>query len=957
MISRQAQTLNQALLAAIERYADRPCFWTKQEGQFRATSYCDFGDRAFRLANFLRRQGVLPGERVAIIANNSVEWMMTYVACLLVGGIIVPLRIFLPPKILCSRLKDCGACLAVIQGKRQVDMIAAAEEALPELKTVLMLEDQPAELRLDLRWLAPVLNQPLAPDEQAYIQAQAEAVEAETVAAIYYIDGEMAKSGGAIFTQAQRLAAIQLMASWFPLTEDDLAFTTPLPFSYPPNLNASLHYFLAGVANALAESDRTSFEDLQQISPTVTLTNPYAFEYIYQQVITELNRLPEPNPEIFQWALAIGREYRNAGPAAPTELYEEYVRADLTFFNQVRGMIGGRLRRFYSVGAPLPPEGAEFAEIVGLMPLDIYSLTEAGGFPAATRPGAARPGSCGQVAPGFQIRIADDQEVLVKGPTVTCRYWRRSSEDEPALDPEGWLHTGDLGYLDQDGYLYLTGRKYAAIALSSGRKIIPAAIEKLLLASPFIAQAAVFGEGRLYVSALIVPNLEAIAAQLQHQAGDLAEPALPGLDDSFLFQAHVALMINDVVQAVNSQLDGWEQVEQYTILERPFTGIRGELTDSNKLNRDVIAEQYSAQIEVMYPQTMQRVKKAITQLQLAPERLRQLLEKENILDAWLADAGIEFLFQLARQKQIDAISMVHLCDAAATIAQMKKETHALSTAFIVGDLTRIGHVLPESEIQLRDHVHIRRARQLVVTLAQIVDGMLLGYVVDKYGYLRDIRKLDIPPAEPENFLLGPQFRRHAFISELCEAVVFFVPKGGRQVRVFADGQLIGRYANGNWLAESIPRIDEILTDLVTQQKYDPDLLRRLLSCAFQMSEENLGAIFIVGEADFILKQSDPPEITPFATVISDDLAHLSDQELINFARQDGATVIDRQGRFRSCMVLLRPKAETRADIGPGRGARHSSAAKISAEAQCLAITISQDGPITLYDRGRRILSL
>jgi DNA integrity scanning protein DisA with diadenylate cyclase activity len=643
---------------------------------------------------------------------------------------------------------------------------------------------------------------------------------------------------------------------------------------------------------------------------------------------------------------------------ASDELYEEYVRADLTFFNQIRGLIGGRLRRFYSVGAPLPPEGAEFAEIVGLMPLNIYSLTEAGGFPAATRPGAARPGSCGQIAPGFQIQIAEDQEVLVKGQTVTRQYWRRAPEVEPALNPQGWLHTGDLGYLDEDGYLYLTGRKYASIALSSGRKIIPAAIENALMASPFITQAAVFGEGRLYVSALIVPNLKAIAAHIQQQqAGETSQPALAGLDSPLLFQAHVALVINDVVQAVNSQLDGWEQIEQYTLLERPFTGARGELTDSNKINRDVIAEQYSAQIEAMYPQTMQQVKKAVTQLQLAPERLRELLEKENILDAWLADAGIGFLFQLARRKQIDAISMVHLCDAAATIAQMKHETHALSTAFIVGDPVLIGHILPTSEIQLRDFTHIRRARQLVVTLAQMVDGILLGYVIDKYGYLRGVRKLDIPLAEPGNFLLGPQFRRHAFISQQCEAVIFFVPRGGRQVRVFADGQLIGRYANGNWLAESIPRIDETLTTLATQQKYDPVLLRRLLSCAFQMSEENLGAIFIVGEADLILKQSDPPEITPFATVIGDDLANLSDRELINFARQDGATVIDREGRFRSCMVLLRPKAETRADIGPGRGARHSSAAKISVEAQCLAITISQDGPITLYDRGQRLLSL
>jgi DNA integrity scanning protein DisA with diadenylate cyclase activity len=707
---------------------------------------------------------------------------------------------------------------------------------------------------------------------------------------------------------------------------------------------------LSGVANALAESDQTSFEDLQQISPTVTLTNPYTFEYIYHNVMAELKRLPEPNQEIFQWALAIGQAYRTAGPTAPSELYEEYVRADMTFFSKVRGMLGGRLRRFYSVGAPLLVEGAEFAEIVGLLPLNIYSLTQAGGFPATSRADASRPGACGRATPGFQIRITDDHEVLIRGQTVTRQYWRRSPEVEPALDPEGWLHTGDLGYLDQDGYLYLTGHRYAPLVLSTGRKIIPAAIEAALMASPFVAQAAVFGEGRLYVSALIVPDLEAIAAHLQQEA-DKKDAGV------YNFRAEVALSIHNVVQAVNSQLDGWEQIEQYTILDRPFDGAKDEPGSSHKIRRDLIAERYAGQIEAMYPQSMQPMRRVITQLQLAPERLRALLEKENILDAWLADAGIEFLFQLARRKQIDGISMVHISDAAATIAQMRQEKQALSTAFIIGDPARIGHVLPAAEIQLRDANHIRRTRQLVVTLAPVVDGVLLGYVVDKYGYLRGIRKLNIGPAEVHNFLLGPHFRRHAAISQQCDAVVFFVPRGGRQVRVFADGQLVGRYANGNWAVENMPQIGEILTHLASQRGYDLALLQRLLHCAFQMSEENLGAIFIVGEADLILKQSDPPEITPFATILGEDLAHMSDQELINFARQDGATVIDKEGRFRSCMVLLRPRAETRADIGPGRGARHSSAAKMSAEAQCLAITISQDGPITLYECGQRILSL
>jgi DNA integrity scanning protein DisA with diadenylate cyclase activity len=372
----------------------------------------------------------------------------------------------------------------------------------------------------------------------------------------------------------------------------------------------------------------------------------------------------------------------------------------------------------------------------------------------------------------------------------------------------------------------------------------------------------------------------------------------------------------------------------------------------------VVAERYASQIEAMYPLTIQIEKKEVTEVQVNPERLRELLEKENILDAWLADAGIQFLFDLAREKQIDAPSMVHISDTAATIAQMESEEKPLSTAIIVGDPVRIARTLPESQVQLLRHDHIRRMRHILVTLAMMVDGLVLGYLVDKYGYVRGIHKLKVNLDEqPVSFLLGPQFRHHAAISQRCDAVVFFVPSGGRQVRVFANGQLIGRYSNGDWSPENISYVDQAVAELAERKQYQLSLVRRVLRCAFQMSEENLGAIFIIGNADAILKHSDAPETSHFALIVSDDINNLSDRELINFAKQDGATVIDIQGRFRGCMVLLRPDATTKAEIGAGKGARHSSAAKMSAEADCLAITVSQDGPVTIYDAGQRVLSL
>ncbi len=177
------------------------------------------------------------------------------------------------------------------------------------------------------------------------------------------------------------------------------------------------------------------------------------------------------------------------------------------------------------------------------------------------------------------------------------------------------------------------------------------------------------------------------------------------------------------------------------------------------------------------------------------------------------------------------------------------------------------------------------------------------------------------------------------------------------MRVFANGSLVGRYSNGDWSPENVSHVPQMVAELAEQKSYDLTLLQRVIHCAFQMSEKNLGAIFIIGNADRIMEHSDTSEISHFALIVSANLENLTDQELINFAKQDGATVIDVKGKFRGCMVLLRPDAETWAEIGSGKGARHSSAAKMSTEAKCLAITVSQDGPITLYDSGRRVLSL
>jgi long-chain acyl-CoA synthetase len=976
----QAQNLNQAILAAMDVYSDKTCFKVKRDGTYADVSYQEFEQLTFRMARFLQSQGISSGERVALACENCLEWMVVYVATLLAGGIAVPL----PPSITLDTLRftlqDSGASLVMLDDRERIttilELLDAEGNELPDLQSILVI-GQVQELSFETIPISTVLleSNPPTPEEIEPIRAYALSTAPETLASIHYTAGETGRLKGAVFDHYRTVKTMQHLAAWLKLEDDDLAFTV-MSWGNSSSLAVALNYFLAGVGNILSEESVTAIpENMRLTTPTISLNMPHFFERFYDAVMEGVAREPESSQKVFQWAVAKGKEYLAAGPDASPELRQEYARADLTFFNQIRGYVGGRIRRMISAGAPLPQKLVEFFTIIGLPVINTYSVTEAGGFPFVCSGDILRPSSCGQLAPGFEARLADDGELLIRGETLMCEYWGWPAEMQQAIDPEGWLHTGDTGYLDEDGYLYLIGHKQPLMTLTTGYKIMPATIEQALRDNPYIAQATVFGEGRPYVCALIVPNLDALSIAFEQT--DTEDEPLPELaptqttttwfwrqgdDEGNLMTttAHprVQALLHRTIGQVNSRLEYWERVRAYSLLEQADSEVATALAEALAKGRHVVAERYCAEIERMYPAVSSVSTSSVTQVMVSPERLQTLLEKENILDAWLADAGIQFLFDLARDKQIDAPSMVHISDTAATIAQMEAEEKPLSTALIVGDPIRIARTLPQSQVQLLRHDHIRRMRHILVTLAKMVDGLVLGYVIDKYGYVRGIHRLSVDLDEqPVSFLLGPQFRHHAAISQQCDAVVFFVPSGGRQVRVFANGQLLGRYSNGDWAPENIAQVDKAVAELAQGKQYDPALIRRVLRCAFQMSEENMGAIFIIGNAEVILDHSDAPETSHFALLVSDEIANLSDRELINFAKQDGATVIDVQGKFRGCMVLLRPDAGTQAEIGAGKGARHSSAAKMSAEATCLAITVSQDGPITVYDSGQRVLSL
>ncbi|MFH1177795.1 MAG: AMP-binding protein, partial [Acidobacteriota bacterium] len=318
------------------------------------------------------------------------------------------------------------------------------------------------------------------------------------------------------------------------------------------------------------------------------------------KIISKIQQEGGAKRRLFEWGLRVGRQVREAawrGERASAFARGQYAVAKARIFSKVMDRLGGRLRFTISGGAPLAREVAEFFDIVGLPILQGYGLTETSPVIAANRLEANRLGSVGQLIPGIEVRIAPDGEILTRGPNIMKGYWRKPDATAETIDRDGWLHTGDVGYLDNDGFLFITDRKKDIIVTSGGKNVAPQPIEGRLGATPFIAQAVLVGDKYPYLTALLVPNFENLET---HFAGK----GIKGLAREEMAQhEEAAALFAQAVQGINRELAVHERIRRFTVLKREFSLEEGELTPTMKVRRRVIGERYRDQIEGMYLKT------------------------------------------------------------------------------------------------------------------------------------------------------------------------------------------------------------------------------------------------------------------------------------------------------------------------------------------------------------------
>ena len=589
------ETIGGMLRSRVEKYGDRLMMKHKVAGSWEDISWNQFYDCAKKLGLAMISGGVNPGDRIAIFAANSPRWQMVDMAAQSIGAADVPLYATITAKQAEYILSDSGSKMVFVGSKSHMDRVLEVCDDLPDLKKIITLDgttsDHPDVITFDDMLQLGEKN--ANPDE---FFNRCEKVTGEDLCSIVYTSGTTGNPKGVMLLHRNFMSNVSTASSFVEVNDTDVCLSF-LPLSHV--LERMSGYYTSvfnGVTIAHAQSIDTLTDDIVEIKPHFMVSVPRLYEKIHAGVLANIDAEPPLKQKIFNWAVGVGRKVSeltvNHKPV-PAWLGVKYKVANKLVFSKVYEKMGGRLRFFFSGGAPLAREIAEFFHAMGIMILEGYGLTETSPVLTVNRPDAMRFGSVGQPLTDVQIKIADDGEILAKGPNVMKGYWNRPDETAEALEG-GWFHTGDIGHLDEDDFLFITDRKKDLIVTAGGKNISPQNVENALKLDRYIEQVAVIGDNRKFVSALIVPTFPDLEAWAVKEGIDTADRKKMLADERVqkLFKQHIDSALVD--------FDRHEHVTRFALLPEEMTEDSGLLTPTLKVKRKEVSSRYADLIENMY---------------------------------------------------------------------------------------------------------------------------------------------------------------------------------------------------------------------------------------------------------------------------------------------------------------------------------------------------------------------
>ncbi|HWK18529.1 MAG TPA: AMP-dependent synthetase/ligase [Solirubrobacteraceae bacterium] len=573
---------------AIAAHGSRRALRVKGDGVWRDRSYAEVAEEIERLATGFIVQGIEPGDRVCILADTRPEWSVASYALWTAGAVVVPIYPSNSAEECAWVAGNSGAVAVIVEDAAQRAKIDTVREALPALRSLFVIEGRDA-----VDGVTAFDELAASGGEREELSRRRDAVDPDDAALIIYTSGTTGPPKGCVLTHRNAMSLCSIVLEIETLRPGEVAYLY-LPLAHVFAQIVQLAAFQVGAAIAYYGGDtKQIIPELMEVHPDYLPSVPRIFEKLYALAMSQVP--PEEQDDVAR-AVNLGVQVRGLearGEPVPDEMRGPFERADERIFSKVRALFGGRLREALTGAAPIAPEILEFFYASGVPVMEGYGMSETMAIGTVNRQESFRFGTVGRALPGLEVRIADDGEILMRGPHVFSGYWDNEAATEEILDPEGWLYTGDLGSLDEDGFLSITGRKKDIIITAGGKNLAPSNLENDLRQSPFISHAVMYGDRRPYPVALITLDAEAILPWARERGlpDDLGE--LPDHPDAIA-------LVQEALDGVNSRYAQVEQIKRFAILDHDFTQETGELTPTLKVKRNVVYSRYAEMFEALY---------------------------------------------------------------------------------------------------------------------------------------------------------------------------------------------------------------------------------------------------------------------------------------------------------------------------------------------------------------------
>lgn len=557
----------------------------ESDGEWEAVDYATFGTQVKQAALGIHDFGVRKGNCVAIWGDTMPEWTVLDLATLTLGAHVAGIYQTSTPEQSAYIINDSSAKVLCCDTYARLQSILAIRDQIPTVKKFIVWSGDCPDNDDNVTTMAHLYaagEKALAADP-GVIETLVAGIEPQTYANLVYTSGTTGKPKGVVLTQGNCVSVVINMLDTGLVEEGDTTIAY-LPLSHVAEYMSFLTRLLMGMT-AYFQPDFARLGDaIRAKKPTVIVGVPRVYEKVYQRIMANVNSAPPTRQRLFNWARRVGTEVtrlKQEGKSAPLDLSLQHAVADRLVCAKVRAQLGGRIKRMITAAAPCDPEIIEFFHAFGIPLLEAYGLSETSGASHANRPGHFKIGTVGQPIEGTEQRIADDGEILMRSPAVFNGYLNLPEATAEVLDMDGWFHTGDIGEIDEEGFLRITDRKKNLLITAGGKNVAPAGIETLINRDPLVSQVVVLGDRKPYLVALITVNEEVVSQQ--------------GLSEG-----QIQTRIQETIDKANKELAKYEQVKNFRIIPREFSIEDGEMTPTMKLKRNVIIDHWRPQFDEMY---------------------------------------------------------------------------------------------------------------------------------------------------------------------------------------------------------------------------------------------------------------------------------------------------------------------------------------------------------------------